>query len=75
MIIRVLNRKTDTDKFFDCRNSCILKTKHQNPEELSLILEFVSGGDIELVLGVGDEIYYMNDSGKTIHADYRSLHK
>ena len=84
MIVRILNRKTDRDKFFDCRNSCLRKVKRiadvtnkitEDTEELSLILEFKSDSVIEVVLDAGDEIYYMNNNGKTVHADYRLLNK
>ena len=75
MIVRILNRKTETDKFFDCRNSCLCKCQTNKPEEWSLILEFTGDHSIEQVLGKGDEIYYMNDNGKTVHADYRMLQK
>jgi len=75
MIVRILNKKEDTDKFFDCRNSCLCKGQPHKPEEWSLIFEFTGDHSIELVLGEGDEIYYMNDNGKTVHADYRMLQK
>ena len=82
MIVRILNRKTDRDKFFDCRNSCFRKVKRIasvdnkiTTEEPSLILEFVNEKAIEVVLDSGDEVYYMNNNGKTIHADYRMLNE
>lgn len=73
MIVRILNRKADTDKFFDCRNSCLRKGQTNQPEEVSLIFEFTGDSAVEQVLGKGDEIFYMNDNGKTVHADYRML--
>jgi len=41
-------------------------------DEFSLIFEFTVGDSIEVVLGKGDKIYYMNDSGKTVHADCKA---
>ena len=74
MIVRILNKKQDCDKFYDCRNSCLRKQVGSEGEEHCLILE--SGSDsIEVVLTSRDEVYYMNDSGKTVHADYVMLGK
>ena len=75
MIVRILNKKTDTDKLFDCRNSCLRKQKIEKTEEYSLIFEFVDEKSIEVILSSGDEIYYMNDNGKTVHADYVMLNR
>ena len=74
MIVRILNKKTDTDKLFDCRNSCLQKQVGPEGEEYCLIVESGSNS-IEIVLASRDEIYYMNDSGKTVHADYVMLDK
>ena len=70
MIVRILNKKTDRDGFYDCRNSYLQKQKMGDVEEYSLTFEFIDGTTIEVVLSSGDEIYYMNDGGKTVHADY-----
>jgi len=75
MIVRILNKKMDADKLFDCRNSCLRKQKIGKVEEYSLIFEFTDEKAIEVVLNPGDEIYYMNDGGKTVHADYVMLNK
>jgi len=74
MIVRILNDKEDTDRFYDCRNSCVHKTNRVggDEDEFSLIFEFTVGDSIEVVLGKGDKIYYMNDSGKTVHADCKA---
>lgn len=71
MIVRILNDKQVTDKFYDCRNSCI-KESEQKSEEFLLILEFTTGETIEVLLGSGDKVYYMNNDGNTIHADCRA---
>ena len=68
MIVRILNGKQDSDKFLDCRNSCLRKVKEG---EFSLLFEYEKGKTDEVMLNPGDEIYYMNDSGKTIHIDRR----
>lgn len=71
MIVRIVNKKRDRDSLFDCRNSCLRKTDlPEGVKEYSLILEFVPEGNIEVVLTSGDEVYYMNNSGSTVHADY-----
>jgi len=77
MIVRIINQKhdNDSDRFYDCRNSCLRKQKIGDVEEFSLIFEFEPDGSIEVVLRPGDEIYYMNDVGKTVHADCRMLRK
>lgn len=76
MIVRVLNKKRDRDSLYDCRNSCLRKTDlPKGVKEYTLIFEFVSEKSIEVVLAPGDEIYYMNDNGKTVHADYVMLNK
>lgn len=74
MIVRVMNDKENTDKFFDCRNTCVLKNIGSR-DETSLIIEFRSGDNMEVILGSGDEIYYMNDVGKTVHVDRRMYKK
>ncbi len=71
MIVRVLNKKRDRDSLYDCQNSCLRKTDlPEGVKEYSLILEFIPEGQIEVILVSGDEVYYMNDSGNTVHADY-----
>jgi len=72
MIVRILNNQQDTDKFYDCRNSCIRKANQEvEPGEFWITFEFTPDGTIEVILAPGDEIYYMNDAGNTIHADHR----
>lgn len=78
MIVRVLNQQHDKDKFFDCRNSCLqrgVNTSGTPPGETILTLEFTLGPSSILVLEFGDEVYYMNDAGKTVHSDCRMLKK
>lgn len=72
MIVRILNGKEGRDKFYDCRHSCMLETAlSKDKKEVSITFEFVSGSSMEVVLNSGDEVYYMNDSGKTVHVDRR----
>lgn len=71
MIVRILNQKTNSDRFFDCRSSCLNTTS----EKPTLILEFAIEKPIEVMLSSRDEIYYMNNSGKTVHADYIMLNR
>lgn len=78
MIVRILNQPADRDSFYDCRNCCLKKLERDgrlSPTEHVLILEFLSDEPIEVILDGGDEIYYMNDSGKTVHANYRMVNK
>lgn len=74
MIVRILNNKEGSDKFFDCRNTCVQENVI-GPNETSLIIEFRSDDNIEVILNPGDEIYYMNDVGKTVHVDRRVYKK
>lgn len=74
MIVRILNNKKSSDKFFDCRNTCVLDSVGGR-DETALIIEFRLGGNIEVILNSGDEIYYMNDAGKTVHVDRRMYKK
>lgn len=76
MIVRILNDKEGTDRFYDCRNSCLRTREGEQPplrEEKTLIFEFAFALDasIEVVLRPNDDVYYMNDNGKTVHIDRR----
>ena len=73
MLVRILNSEQDTDRFFDCRNSCIRKSDREDRKdwEFLLDLEFEDRASLTIVLAAGDAIYYMNDSGATVHADRR----
>lgn len=70
MIVRILNQEEDRDRFYDCRNTCLMRNANK-PEETLLIFEFLPGQNITVVLRAGDKIYYMNDAGKTVHSDCR----
>lgn len=70
MLVRILNYGMDYDKWFDCRTASVVLTENKK-KEFCLIMEFVNGTDATIVLDKGDEIYYMNNEGKTIHKDYR----
>jgi len=72
MIVRILNKKLDVDKFYDCRNSCI-EANQERPGEFLIAFEFTPNGTIQVVLAPGDEIYYMNNAGDTVHSDLRML--
>ena len=72
MIVRILNQKADSDKFLDCRNTCLRKTKDGG---FSLLFEYEKDKTDEIILNSGDEIYYMNDNGKTVHVDRRLFNK
>ena len=69
MIVRILNERLDMDRFFDCRDTCIGKMDKEG--EFFIMFEFDSGESIEIALTAGDAIYYMNDSGSTVHSDCR----
>ena len=74
MIVRVLNTKQDTDRFYDCRNSGIRKSnreRKEDGEEFLMDFEFEDRASLTVVLVAGDAIYYMNDTGATVHADRR----
>lgn len=75
MIVRILNRCKDYDKWLDCKTTCLVVDKDPEKKKLEfdLIVEFADGRDITLVLDKGDEIYYMNNEGKTINRDMRML--
>lgn len=80
MIVRVLNRKRDSDKLFDCVRSEVVEEKldveeGQPNSQHILIVEFEDGGDCTFVLNKGDEIYYMNNAGRTIQRDLRFRNK
>lgn len=70
MIVRIINDREGSDKFYDCRNTCVLRSVGGRDETV-LIIEFRSDRSIKVVLNLGDEIYYMNDIGKTVHVDRR----
>lgn len=76
MIVRIVNKKEDYDKFYDCQTSAVIRDNLENGKlkGFLLILEFGKGqGDITIGLSENDSIYYMNDSGKTIAVDNRML--
>jgi len=71
MIVRILNKKENYDKFWDCFSACI--TTIASPDEFGLYIETREAGSITIVLTKGDEIYYMNNEGRTINTDHRML--
>lgn len=73
MIVRILNKEKDSDKFYDCRNTCVRGGVGKEGKETHLDIEFTSGQSIEIILAHGDAIYYMNEVGKTIHSDCKML--
>lgn len=76
MIVRLLNEKRNSDKFFDCVRSDVFEEtldpgNEQPIKRFYLVTEFEYGGDCTFELSAGDEIYYMNNAGKTIARDLR----
>ncbi len=71
MIVRILNKDENYDKFYDCRNSCLRKVKFAEKTEDVLLVEVTAGDVSEVILNAGDKVFYMNNSGQTIHIDRR----
>jgi len=79
MIVRIRNKDKDSDRFFDCVRSCVIPNTDDQGVRLKDFLLIVDFGkvnqDITFVLDKGDEIYYMNDTGKTIATDMRAKYQ
>lgn len=70
MIVRILNEKLDFDGFYDCEYANIYPN-----DTGEFFLSCGNQGRTDRTRGLqpGDEIYYMNNFGKTIHSDCRML--
>ena len=77
MMVRIINKARNSDKFFDCISSEIFPMEHlpgmeQPKGRFEIILCFASPkGDRTFELSENDEIFYLNDSGKTVAIDRR----
>jgi len=73
MIVRIINNKADSDKFWECFSASIVKTGEaaNEPVEYSLYIESQQLGSVTIQLSQGDQVYYMNNEGKTINSDMR----
>lgn len=70
MVVRVINAEEDFDGFYDCECANVYS---DNMGGFFLSCGRSGKKDWTRKLRSGDEIYYMNDSGKTIHSDCRML--
>lgn len=75
MIVRIINEKRKSDKLIDCRNTCVMDSVGKEKDTVLIIGYMPAGEGIEIVLSPGDEIYYMNDTGKTVHVDRRMYNR
>lgn len=70
MLVRILNERTNIDKFFDCDFAQVIPNEVRKEVLLNVRVDKV---DTTFTLSYADQIYFMNNNGKTIHSDYRCL--
>lgn len=70
MLVRIVNERTNIDKFIDCSFAQIVPDKARKEVFLSVR---VDKEDTTYNLSYADKIYFMNNNGKTIHSDCRCL--
>ena len=73
MLIRIINTKENSDEMFDCVSSNVREEKDEKGKvvQFNMILIYSNGTDRTRRMNKGDQIYYMNDVGKTIVIDKR----
>ena len=72
MIVKILGRQTV--RYIDC-DSAIVKVSAievgTNQESYEMCCSFCNGKDMVIPLCENDQIYYLNNEGKTIDTDFR----